>query len=269
MSTSKILNNPSAIQDYTLPTRPDFPLDENTTFVILDVETTGFPDDWNAHPSKLKVQPHIVQVAYWIQQADTIFDKDLDFLSYENSELVLLPTGVKVGASAKVHGKTDEMLAKSGKPITKVISDLYNYIQEERSVGQKIILICHNIEFDYKMLAAECYRNDISLEAIRFDGGFCTMKSLTEYTKLYPMRYGNYKWPSLAQLYYHIFNKDMENAHDAGGDVKATKDSFFHLMNDREDYKYLPKWLQEISIVNYDKHFDKTNETDSSNQFKD
>ena len=47
---------------------------------------------------------------------------------------------------------------------------------------------------------------------------------------------GDYKWPSLAEAYFFMFRKEVENAHDAGADVQACKEIYL--------------WIQEYNYMN-------------------
>jgi len=55
------------------------------------------------------------------------------------------------------------------------------------------------------------------------------MDESTDYCKI-PGSYG-YKWPSLSELYFKLFDKDFEDAHDAVVDVRACTECFFKLKN--------------------------------------
>ena len=61
-----------------------------------------------------------------------------------------------------------------------------------------------------------------------FKSLFCTMKSSTNLCRL-PGRYGNFKWPKLTELYKFLFNEEMEGAHDAMVDVRATRKCYYRL----------------------------------------
>lgn len=56
------------------------------------------------------------------------------------------------------------------------------------------------------------------------------MESSTDYCKL-PGPYG-YKWPSLSELHYKLFNHNFEEAHNANIDVKACAKCFFKLKSE-------------------------------------
>ena len=67
----------------------------------------------------------------------------------------------------------------------------------------------------------------ITVVAICPNGKICTMEMSTDYCEL-PGPYG-YKWPSLSELHYKLFNEYFDEAHDAAVDVRACANCFFEL----------------------------------------
>ena len=57
----------------------------------------------------------------------------------------------------------------------------------------------------------------------------CTMKESTNYCKI-PGKYG-YKWPSLSELFYKLFQTNFNESHNAEYDIKATFKCFWKLRN--------------------------------------
>ena len=45
----------------------------------------------------------------------------------------------------------------------------------------------------------------------------------------FPSGKSGYKWPKLTELYRFLFDKEVENAHDALGDITATMECFVEL----------------------------------------
>ena len=48
---------------------------------------------------------------------------------------------------------------------------------------------------------------------------YCTMKETANYCKITPKVRGEYKWPSLEELYSKCFNESLENSHNSYYDV--------------------------------------------------
>ena len=65
---------------------------------------------------------------------------------------------------------------------------------------------------------------------------FCTMKNTINYCKITPKVRGEYKWPSLDQLYYKCFDDKMENAHNSKYDVINCAKCYFKLMGDETQH---------------------------------
>jgi DNA polymerase-3 subunit epsilon len=179
--------------------------------LIFDTETTGFPQKVALnHPS----QPHIVQIAGLFLGNDRSVKDQFSFL--------IQPKGydsIPEAASA-VHGITYADCQQYGIPLITAMSVLVNMAKSaSRIVG-------HNLQFDVRQVEIAMARIEkpVPIELVEF--GYCTMQTMTNICKL-PGKFGNsYKWPKLTEAYKHCFGKDFENAHDALGDVLATRDIY-------------------------------------------
>lgn len=173
--------------------------------LILDVETTGFKG------------ARIVQMAWQFYTAH-------GNLISEYSSLIK-PDGWEIDEGAfKIHGITKERCEKEGRPIDEVIFEF----MEMHHLAE--VLVGHNFGFDNRMVwkEMELIRNDWQIVG---KPSFCTMRSTKNICKL-PNKNGRagYKVPSLKELYFFLFGKEMGNAHDALGDVKATAECLFELI---------------------------------------
>ena len=88
-------------------------------------------------------------------------------------------------------------------------------------------VVAHNLDFDAMMIASECHRLGQS-SLINHVQHECTMKIATPFCKL-PGRYGDYKWPSLAETHRHFFGTEVQGAHDAMADVLACARCYFEI----------------------------------------
>jgi DNA polymerase III epsilon subunit-like protein len=92
------------------------------------------------------------------------------------------------------------------------------------------VIVGHNLSFDIAMLQPEFSREKIDF---RLDEKFtiCTMRSSTAWCRL-PKLDGRsgFKWPKLEEVYYRLFGRYFEGAHDALADVVATKEVYFELI---------------------------------------
>ena len=112
------------------------------------------------------------------------------------------------------------MAKNEGVGLNKVITEFSTVI------SRSTVLIAHNMSFDEKVVGAEFLREKIESRLFTIPK-ICTMEKSTDYCKI-PNSYG-YKWPSLSELYFKLFEKDIEGAHDAVSDVRACAECFFLL----------------------------------------
>lgn len=191
-------------------------MDSNQSYLIFDTETTGLPRNYNAPVSKLENWPRLVQIA-WLQ-----CDNSGNTLS--NSNYIVKPKGFTIPKNAEnIHGISTETAMTEG-------VDLKNVLKKfSIAINDSSCLIAHNMSFDEKIVGAEFLRENI-VNNLYNTPRICTMKSSTDYCKL-PGPYG-YKWPSLSELHYKLFNHNFEEAHNANVDVKACAKCFFKLKND-------------------------------------
>ena len=89
-------------------------------------------------------------------------------------------------------------------------------------------IVAHNTDFDINVLRCEFLRNNIEDPFKEDLNIICTMKKSKDFCKL-PSTYGNYKWPSLQELYFKLFRVHFKEAHNAKFDVRATFKCFWEL----------------------------------------
>jgi len=183
------------------------------TYLIFDTETTGLPKNWKAPISDLNNWPRLVQIA-WMQ-----CDNSGKILS--SSDHIVKPRNFIIPEDAvKIHGITTEMAKNEGVALNIVLKEF------STAISRSSILIAHNMAFDEKVVGAEFLREKIDSKLFTIPK-ICTMEMSTNYCKI-SNSYG-YKWPSLSELYFKLFNKDFEDAHDAVVDVGACAECFFIL----------------------------------------
>lgn len=185
-------------------------------FFIFDVETSTL------YNNKLDVN-HVDQ-AWIVEFACIKVTKSLEVIDSFNSLLQPPFVGATIAPEATaIHGIELIRSIEKGIPY----QSLYDIIKPV--FDGKFRLVGHNIEFDFKFLHRFPRTHDerINLAKAHYTG-ICTMNSSTEYCKLPPTesmlkkRMFMYKKPKLQELYKILFNEDMEDAHHAMDDVKAT-----------------------------------------------
>ncbi len=183
-------------------------------YLFFDIETTGLPRNKNAPYTDITNWPRIVQIA-WL-----LCDDNGKILLSE--EYIVKPEGFVIPFDAQnLHGISNEKANSMGEDLSFVLNRFSKLIDRSK------YLIAHNLDFDFNVVGAEFIRKgiDIRLNTIN---KICTMKSTVEYCKIPRGNYG-FKWPSLMELYYTLFNTTFQEKHDALHDVKICADCFFEL----------------------------------------
>ena len=173
--------------------------------LIYDTETTGFPN-FKASSSDPD-QPHLIQLACVLA--------DRDYIEYTWSTIIKCPVEVPEGAAA-VHGITKEISQEQGMELSHAVDIFYGLLDKADRV------ICHNTNFDTKIMKIAFHRGGIDPIALMRKPRFCTMFTLTNHMQL-PSPYGRgYKWPKLEEAYKHYVDPaGFPNAHQADADALA------------------------------------------------
>lgn len=182
-------------------------------YLFFDTETTGFPARWDAPCSDTANWPRLVQIA-WARcdAAGQQLDSDVHLVR---------PLGFSIPKDAeRVHGISTARALLEGDALGEVL-DAFS-----AALAQSAVVVAHNIAFDECVVAAEFTREGKTTD-LRGMTKICTMKASTEYCRL-PGRNG-YKYPSLSELYYTLFRRTLDEAHQADADVKACMQCFFEL----------------------------------------
>ncbi|TNE32576.1 3'-5' exonuclease [bacterium] len=184
-------------------------------YLFFDTETNGLPKNYNAPLSDLDNWPRIVQIA-WLEQ-----DKNGNTISKGN--YFVKPDGFEITEeSQKIHRISNEKANDLGYPIANVM-EVFNAV-----IKKSTYLVAHNIDFDYKVLSSEFARLYLKSD-LEEKTKICTMQETVEFCNL-PGSNG-LKFPKLAELYYKLFAKNFDNAHDAQADIEATAKCFWSLLH--------------------------------------
>ncbi len=184
-------------------------------YLVVDCETNGLPRDWNAPVGDLANWPRVIQLA-WVTY-------DAQHRQTGSACRLVKPDGFSIPLeAARVHGITTARATAEGFPVRDVLYELYQAAAGARH------FIAHNASFDGSVIAAEFLRQDWAPPFVP-NSMICTMKASTDYCCL-PGPYGN-KWPTLDELYRHLFARPFDGAHDAMVDTAACACCFFELKN--------------------------------------
>ena len=182
--------------------------------LFFDTETTGLPRDYNAPVWDDKNWPRLVQLS-WIVANEQGFE-------VRKSSRIIKPEGYMIpkGSSA-IHGITTERAKEEGEDL---ITVLKIFVSE---YDRADIVVGHNVDFDINVIDAELCRK--SMGTLSYKPTYCTKEIGTPVCKIPKGYEDGYKWPTLQELYRHLFGRDFFGAHDAASDVEATKQCFFEL----------------------------------------
>lgn len=182
--------------------------------VVFDVESTGTD----------VTSDEIIQIAaIKIDSKGNIID------TYEK----FIKPNKKVGASAKVHGFTDEYLTEHGLPKEEVLREFREYTKDKIIVG-------HNVQYDINIFTSELSREGIG--APLFKGFYDT---LDIYRRFYPTsneyNIKNYKLEHLSE----VFKTKHKPSHNAIDDITATKELLVIALED----KIRPTSFERMSLI--------------------
>ncbi|TVU79888.1 3'-5' exonuclease [Pseudoalteromonas neustonica] len=176
--------------------------------VSYDTETTGMPD-WKT-PSDGENQPHIVQLSAVKHDPET---KEL----IGELDLIIKPDGwVIPQETIDIHGITNEHAIEVGIPEKEAIQQLLDFcegserIAYNRTFDQRIVRIGLKRFFDEKAQEQWAQKDD----------HHCSM-----FLAKKAMKAG--KNPKLVEAYKHFIGKELEGAHNALNDAKASMAVYF------------------------------------------
>lgn len=183
--------------------------------LFFDTETIGLPKDYKAPAAMVDNWPRVIQVG-WAVYSDA---GDLR----EAHEHIVKPVKFTIPKEASdVHGITTKRAREEGEDLKKVLTGFaWRVFFADRIVG-------HNIDFDIKVLGAECIRKSVTVHLTNRPST-CTMLSSVNHCKLPGKFEGQYKWPKLTELYLTLFNQELAQSHTALDDIKATAQCYFEL----------------------------------------
>lgn len=212
--------------------------------LFFDTETNGLPKDYNASPSALGNWPRMVQIGWII--------KDEKGREIERREYIVKPDGFTIPDEiSKLHRVTMERAEKEG-----IAANLILLALDDKSKTCDFI-VGHNIKFDLMIVLSEMIRHGIETKIKDIPWGD-TMLIGIDICKI-PGYYSRYKWPKLNELYQHLFNKPLVNAHDAMIDISATADCYFEII--RRGIIKLPELRQKQEIQTNDQQIKQNPDT--------
>lgn len=196
----------------------------NKKVLFIDLETSGLIKNVkknnkseNKYPNYKNNEDYdssrIVQLGY-IYLED--FDYDYEIKPVNIKSVIIKPEGFVIpGESIKIYGITNKLSNEKGKNIKKELKKIKKIISEVEYI------IGYNIYFDINILLNEFHRVGLKKPIIK-------IKELIEKENILCLgelsrQYKCYKnMPSQKQIYKELFNKSIENIHNAQYDICAT-----------------------------------------------
>jgi len=182
--------------------------------LFIDTETSGLPDTqnlrWGVYPNYKNLDKY--SNARIVQFSMLITDKQFEFEDVK--DYIIKREGFDI-TNEKFHGITNDISDKSGITFDTVAIEIF--YEQLIKVSH---IIAHNVAFDIGVIKSELYRRNLQyiIDEIDKKTLLCTMKHMKPILKIIN-QYGNYKNPSLNEIYKYNFNKDVENAHNSLYDV--------------------------------------------------
>lgn len=184
--------------------------------LVFDVETTGLFKDNSIQATKKNVAafpdnfPRIVQLAFMITGVE---GAPMEPKTFYIKQPEPIPK-----ASIKIHGITDEKCEKEGVSLKEALEQLWVEVEKVETV------VAHNIPFDWKVIKAECIKNNL---AFPLQG---KNKEDTMFLAARQLGFPNGKYIKLITAGDKLFGNSKEfkefksglNAHDAASDVMLT-----------------------------------------------
>ena len=136
-------------------------------------------------------------------------------------DAIVQPDNFQIGErSIEVHGITQEMAERNGRPFTEVFTDFIKFIGPRTTT-----LVAHNAQFDRSVLRSEVIRHGLNEALLDKFNFVCTLQMYKE-RFLKPIKLG--------VLYNELFGEDFENAHNSLADCIACGRVYPFLMGQTE-----------------------------------
>ena len=182
--------------------------------LFIDTETSGLPDTrnlrWGVYPDYKDLEKYdsarIVQFSMLITDTKFKFEDVKDYtIKREGFEIT----------NGNFHGITNEISDTVGVDFNIIAVEIFYELLKKTTH-----IVAHNVGFDVGVIKAELHRRKLQYIIDELDKKtlLCTMKHLKPILKIIN-QYGNYKNPSLNEIYRFNFKKDVENAHNSLYDV--------------------------------------------------
>jgi len=166
---------------------------------------------WGVYPDYWKLNKYenarIVQFSMLITDAQFKYEDVKDY--------IIKREGFDI-TNGEFHGITNELSDNIGVDFNVIAIDIFYELLKNVTH-----IVAHNVAFDVGVIKSELHRRKLQYIIDELDKKtlLCTMKHMKPILKIINP-YGNYKNPSLNEIYKFNFKTDVENAHNSLYDVK-------------------------------------------------
>ena len=182
--------------------------------MFIDTETSGLPNTQNLRWGVYPYYKHLDKYANARIVQFSMLITDNQFNYKDVKDYIIKREEFEI-ANEKFHGITNEISDTIGVDFNNVAIDIF--YEQLKNITH---IIAHNVAFDVGVIKSELYRRNLKyiIDEIDKKTLLCTMKHMKPILKIINP-YGNFKNPSLNEIYKFNFNKDVENAHNSLYDV--------------------------------------------------
>lgn len=210
--------------------------------LVFDTETTGLPETKNASIFETDKWPYIVQLSF------ILYDITNNHLLELEDLIINCDIDVPEEAS-NIHGITTNMCRIRGMNINTAL-DIF-----DSALKKADVVVGHNISFDKRLYMVETIRRNrkqyFTVNKIKKQE-YCTMKNGRDLCKIEKLSQTGeiyYKYPTLTELYYHLFNKIPQGVHNSLNDILACFRCYYK-MTQNNDVLKLNYGLKKIFNLN-------------------
>ena len=182
--------------------------------LFIDTETSGLPDTrnlrWGVYPDYKDLEKYdgarIVQFSILITDTKFKYEDVKDYIIKREDFDIM---------NGDFHGITNKISDTVGVDFNTVAVDIFYELLKKTTH-----IVAHNVGFDVGVIKSELHRRNLQYIIDELDKKtlLCTMKHMKPILKIIN-QYGNYKNPSLNEIYKYNFKTDVENAHNSLYDV--------------------------------------------------
>jgi DNA polymerase III epsilon subunit-like protein len=215
--------------------------------LIIDVETNGLPKCDNLSFGQLPSYEDLssYEGARVVQVSMMLCNEHFEEIEF--NDYVVKADGFIIGNSS-FHGITNEISETNGILFSKIAETISKYLKKVSHI------VAHNANFDISIINSELYRLGLYsiIDEINSKHIFCTMKHTKMIVKARNKKQF-IKYPSLAELYSYVFNKNIENAHNSKYDVINLHSIVKNMYDTKQlifnDIVYAPQMMMTKEIV--------------------